>query len=485
MVLGLAGLLCLAPLGARAQESWDAVYMGGAKVGSIHTTVTPVKDRGRDLLRVRVDMKFQFKRLKDQVRIETMYGTIETLEGSVLRLDTRTLAAQQEMRTFGDVVNNEMTLTLEGSGQSQKVKMPWGPEVRGPYAAEQSLSRSRMKTGETRELRMYVPDLSKICDVKLEAKDEEPVRLGDGKRTLLRIDETVKLDGRPLPEYAMTHWVDAGGQVLKSHGEMLGGMDVYRTTKDGALAMDAGHQLDLTLKSIIKVPRRIAKPETTRDITYRLGMKGDPPSTVVPADRRQSLGAGSTNDSAVLTVKTAGPQSGNAGEQRVDDKYLLPNALITSDDPVVRKHAVAAVADAVDPWDRAVRITKWVAKNLTKKNFQTAFAPAGEVAQTLAGDCTEHGVLVAAMCRAVGVPARVVVGLVYSDQLGGFGFHMWNEVYVNRRWVAVDAAFDQTDVDAVHIKLADAALEGVSPYESFLAVVRVMGKLSIEPLEIR
>src|SRR5262249_45091811 len=131
------------------------------------------------------------------------------------------------------------------------------------------------------------------------------------------------------------------------------------------------------------------------------------------------------------------------------------------------------------------RITKWVARNLRNKNFSTAFAPASEVAQTLSGDCTEHGVLVAAMCRAVGVPARVVVGLVYSDNLGGFGFHMWNEVYVNRRWVAVDAAFDQPDVDAVQIKLAETGLEGVSPYEGFLPVVRVMGKMTIEPLEIR
>jgi len=62
---------------------------------------------------------------------------------------------------------------------------------------------------------------------------------------------------------------------------------------------------------------------------------------------------------------------------------------------------------------------------------------------------------------------------------------MWNEVYVNRRWVAVDAAFDQSEVDAVHIKLADAGLEGVSPYESFLTVVRVMGKMTLEPLEVR
>ena len=118
------------------------------------------------------------------------------------------------------------------------------------------------------------------------------------------------------------------------------------------------------------------------------------------------------------------------------------------------------------------------------EELQDPFAAASEVARNLTGDCTEHGVLTAAMCRARGVPARVVVGLVYADHLGGFGFHMWNEVYVHRRWVAIDAGFDQTSVDAVHIKLTDTSLAGVSPYE-VPASRPVMSKLSLEPLEVR
>ena len=138
-----------------------------------------------------------------------------------------------------------------------------------------------------------------------------------------------------------------------------------------------------------------------------------------------------------------------------------------------------------DPWAKAQAINKWVATNLKNKNFETSFAPADEVARTLAGDCTEHGVLTAAMCRAEGIPARVVVGLVYANHLGGFGFHMWNEVYVNRRWVAIDATFDETQVDAVHIKLSESSLDGVAPFETFLAVARVFGKLKLEAVEVR
>ena len=163
--------------------------------------------------------------------------------------------------------------------------------------------------------------------------------------------------------------------------------------------------------------------------------------------------------------------------------FTRSNALIQSDDARVIELARRAVGNINDPWQKAAQIEKWVKQNLTEKNFKTAFAPAAEVARNLAGDCTEHSVLAAAMCRAVGVPARIAVGLVYVQDLGGFGYHMWNEVYVNRRWVAFDATFDQSEVDAVHIKLSDSSLDGVAPFETFLPIAAVLGKLSIEPIE--
>ena len=40
-----------------AQESWDAVYLGGAKIGHMHTYVEKVTDRGKDYNRVRLDIE--------------------------------------------------------------------------------------------------------------------------------------------------------------------------------------------------------------------------------------------------------------------------------------------------------------------------------------------------------------------------------------------------------------------------------------------
>ncbi len=483
---GLLVVLASNPSPAGAQDSWDSVFLSGQKVGHIHTFVAPVTDKGRELVRVRVDMVLSFKRDQDRVKIETRYGTIETPEGAVLRLDSRTLASQQEMRTFGDVINNQMTLTLEGAGQRQQLSIPWGPDVRGPYAAEQSLSRTPIKAGESRSIKMFIPDLNKVCDMTLVARASEEVELGGGeKRPLMRVEQTASLEGKPRPEYSMTYWVEAGGQVLKSSSDILGGMVTYRTTRDAATSPDGAGALDQLVTSIIKVTRKIPRPESSRNIVYHVALKDESPVQVFPNDRRQGIQQGKDKTSAILQVKTAGRNDGPQGPEAVDKEFLQPNSLITSADERVMALARQAVGAAVDPWDKAVRIERWVATNMKDKNFATAFAPASEVARNLSGDCTEHGVLTAALCRAAGIPARVAIGLVYVDHLGGFGFHLWNEVYVNRRWVAIDAAFDQTEVDAVHLKLSDTSLAGVSPYEAFLPVVRVMNKLTIEPQEVR
>ena len=476
-----------APEEGKSLESWDAVFLAGYKVGFIHTYIEPVNDKGRELLRVRVDLELHFKRQDDFLTTKMQYGTIEELDGAVLRLDTRTQVGEQELRVHGDVIDKKMKLVFEGTGQRQEQVIDWPSETRGPYAAEQSLSRKLMKTGEVRDLKMFMPDLNKICDIKLTAVGMEEVKLGGNvTRSLLRVEQTTMLDGKPRPEFDMTVFVDAKGGVLMSRSDNNGGTVMYRTTAEGAKAIgEAAASFDQIANSVIRIKRKLLKPEATRNIRYKITLKADDPSKIIPQDRRQTLSPGSSKLEAILEVKTAGQTVGTAGPEKVDEEFLRPNAMITSQDERVVEAARKAIGNESDPWKRAVLIEKWVAKNLTEKNFSIGFASASEVAQNLTGDCTEHSVLTAAMCRAAGVPARVVVGLVYASQLNGFGFHMWNEVYVNRRWVALDASFDQDDVDAVHIKLADASLDGVAPFEAFLPIVRVLGKMSIEPIEVR
>ena len=80
-----------------------------------------------------------------------------------------------------------------------------------------------------------------------------------------------------------------------------------------------------------------------------------------------------------------------------------------------------------------------------------------QVLETRAGDCNEHAVLFAALARAVGLPARVVAGVVYAD--GAFLYHAWDEVWLGSGWLSVDPTFDQMPVDATHVKLVEGGPE--------------------------
>ncbi|HEY2159235.1 MAG TPA: transglutaminase, partial [Isosphaeraceae bacterium] len=252
MLLALA--LTTAGATDEPRESWDAIYIQGQRVGYFHIAVRPVKDRERDLVRVVVDHTLSFKRGKDPVSMDVLYGTIETPDGSVLRLDTRIVVSRQEMRTFGDVADGKMKLILEGTGQRQEQIIPWEPDVRGPYGAEMSMSRKPMQPGESREIKVFVPGVNKISLIKLEARQVENVQLGGGvKRGLLRVDQTAFVDGKPFSDMSGTHWVDASGQVLRMSMESFGGMETYRTTKEAAQKNVAHGQFDLTEASLVKV----------------------------------------------------------------------------------------------------------------------------------------------------------------------------------------------------------------------------------------
>ena len=82
--------------------------------------------------------------------------------------------------------------------------------------------------------------------------------------------------------------------------------------------------------------------------------------------------------------------------------------------------------------------------------------------RTKVGDCNEHTVLYVAMARALGLPARIAVGLVYLR--GAFYYHAWPEVYVAEPdgrglWLPVDPTLNQFPADPTHVRLARGGLD--------------------------
>ncbi len=358
---------------AWAQESWDAIYLAGSKIGYVHTYVETVKEKGREFQRVRIDISEELKRDRDTTVIKLQYGTIETREGQVLRLHTRTQTGDaRPIEAHGDVVRGKMKLVLDGTDERQELTIRWGADVRGPYAAEQSMARKPMKEHEDRPLKMFMPELNKICDIVLHARTFQPTVLGDGSsRRLLRVDQTTEVGGKPVPEYNTTMWVDEEGQVLKAEQDIFGGMVMYRTTKEAALSPAGPVQFDLIKNTVIKVERKIPDPEKTRQVKYRMSLKSGDLGQTVPKDTRQSVSP--EGELFIVEVKSAGPLDGEPGSTDVDPEYMKPNVLITSQDRTVLSLSRQVTRGVTDAWEKAGRINHWVFENVRDKNFAVAF----------------------------------------------------------------------------------------------------------------
>ena len=148
--------------------------------------------------------------------------------------------------------------------------------------------------------------------------------------------------------------------------------------------------------------------------------------------------------------------------------YLAATHHLESDHPEIIKIASEVTSGAVTPREKVKRLTGWVAREV-KDEYVDSFS-ALEVLHTRKGECQAHTLLYTAMARAVGIPTKLVAGLVYMEGLG-FLYHSWAESYADG-WVTVDPTFNQVGVDATHIKL----VEGPS-WTSTLSVGTVVGKI--------
>lgn len=134
--------------------------------------------------------------------------------------------------------------------------------------------------------------------------------------------------------------------------------------------------------------------------------------------------------------------------------FLKATDIIESRDPELIRKAEKITSGSQDSWEAAVRLSQWVADSI-------GYAiPGGLTARHTydirKGECGAHSVLLAAFCRAMGIPARMVWGCMYVPNMGGaFGQHAWTEIYMGQAgWIPVDATVKEPDyVDSGHLRL--------------------------------
>ena len=156
------------------------------------------------------------------------------------------------------------------------------------------------------------------------------------------------------------------------------------------------------------------------------------------------------------------------------EKYLQATEIINANDAAIVRQANEIAAGEDDLFIVVSKLASWT-KNNIKYNLSTLTAdvaqPATWVLEQKQGVCDELTSLFIAMLRALGIPARFVSGVSYTNSplfAERWGAHGWAEVYFPTvGWVPFDPTFGEFGwVDAGHIKLKD-SLDPSEPSTKF------------------
>jgi len=260
-------------------------------------------------------------------------------------------------------------------------------------------------------------------------------------------------------------WVDPDGHVLRELE--TGSMEMVATNQEDALNVPEVKVGEVDILNALAVPcdGKIENPRQATDITVQIdGIDGklfdlnDDVQTVI------------STDPLILRIHTGQVNKSSLGDAT---RFLSAEPFIQSTDPRIVSAALDIVGSEESPAVKAQLLGDWVFKNV-EKDYSVSLPSAVDVLTVRKGDCNEHTALYTALARAVALPTKICIGIVYKDGL--FYYHAWPAVHLDG-WKEIDPTFGQDTADATHIKL----LEG--GFERQADLMRIVGKIKIKLIE--
>jgi hypothetical protein len=421
------------------RDEWFGVYHGGDKVGHAHRVTARTPDG--------------YAFYEDSVVAFAMLGTPQTLR-TALAAETD---ADYALRRFRfTLLSPATTFSATGTSDDHVLAVRYGPQgqaadLRLPLTAPiylPSTLRPRVLAGEhTPGTHYTVPVFSPLTlrnePMTITIDGLETIDGPNGRVATVRLlEEHQGLQARA--------WIDPEGGVVREEAAL--GFTLARETEEQALAPARGTAVDLARVS--KVPLAGDLDDARAAARLRLRVSG-PAATRIPQDAQRQRLHGDLLEitredlPAPLPLPLVLPATAEVTSAVGAAPFL------EVDDPTLAARSRAIVGDARASVTAARRLVAWVADAIDKAPTETV-PSAREVLASRRGDCNEHAVLLAALARAAGIPARLVAGVVYAGD--GFYYHAWTELWLGT-WVSADSVFDQIPVDATHVKLVEGGPE--------------------------
>ncbi len=519
LALCCLAVLCVSSVWAQAPASddtvttfdrWYVLKMSGEQAGYAHTT----ERRKGDRIVSQTDMKLAIRRGDQTIAIEIETWFVETLDGKPIEASSTLRPGAVAIIQHTKFNDDGIELTTGQGPAARTTTMALLAEKYLPPAAAQRYIEQRIAEGD-REITVGLIDASMgvtALDMSMKVVGEESVEVF-GKVVPAVVWEATASN---LPGIQMREYVDKQGRPIKSTIQLMPGMDFEMIEADEQLAKAEVDPPRMMAQTLIHPDKTIESPRTSRRAIYRVSIKGDTAITLPRTGYQRVVFDNQSTAAVILDLD----QPVNVIDDLPTQADLESSNMIDHESDAVRELSQDALPDSdieMSDVQKATQLRAFVHRYIDEKDLSVGLATAGQVAATAQGDCTEHAVLLTALLRAEGIPARTVTGLLYVDeflgQQGVFGYHMWTQAWVvavaedggaegttsgdesggesgggdasgGRRWIDLDAVLGERDFDAAHIALSVSSMRDGQMVNDMVGMLPMFGRLEVKVIEV-
>ncbi len=479
--LCLLAMLSL-PAWASEETEYFAVFMQGKKVG--HAVETRRVEGGKVVTSEATSITVS--RIGMPLTIKMNERNVETIGGKPLAFDSVQVLSFVKTKVSGVVRDGgTLELTTSSLGMKQTRTMDW---PKGAVMAEglRLLELEKgLEEGTVYTAKVFFGGLMETVDVQVSVGAKTEIDL---LGRLVKLTEVTTISSMPMSgPVTSVAYVDDQMRVLKDV-TVIAGIQAETIACAKEFALGANDVVEFIGSMFLDSPAPLGDPQAASAITYWLVPHPEKDLFVPTTDNQRAERL--ANGTVKLVVNPVSAPAGAAFPYEGSDPELLEaleaTRFLQSDNEAIVKLARQAIGDAKDAAEAARRIEAFVGDYIEDRSLSVGYASAVEVLESRQGDCSEFAVLTATLCRAVGIPARVVVGVAYVQEFAGhegFGGHAWTQAYVGGKWIGLDAAFKgggRGGYDAGHIALA----VGNGEPADFFNMASALGSFTIEKLEV-
>lgn len=421
--------------------TWMTVLLGGRKIG--HLRIERTHDG--NVVTTTQDLQIELDRSGHLTPMAVLTRSTETRDGQPLGFYARSTLSNSDSIVDGErQADGRYAVTSTVAGLTRRSTLSWPTGALLSDGQRRAMAQAAGDAGHY-TLNLFDPVNQDVTTVNVDVLGTERVPLPEGSELLNHQREVLKTS-RDVQR--MDLWVNARGETRKGSLAMLGHeLDMLACSQACALA--PVQDIDMLRAAMVDSPQPVTLSMRHGVLRYLIHVAEDDARPVIATDEQHVTPLGHGDWQVDIGDAVAG---GEAPPTTLDTQA---NAWLQSDAPDVRKLADDAIRDAGTDLQKMNRLRDFVRAYINVHGADAGYASALEILRSRAGDCKAYAVLLAAMARAEGIPARVVTGMVYADRYADsaqvFVPHAWVQAWVDGRWQSFDAALGQ--FDSTHIAL--------------------------------